>query len=126
MIIYSEIKTVRADLEGEREEFDVGHHLDFEEHGSWELSRWKMAIGLWVIRILYLRREGFGGRWHAVVLKTTRVDEFTQGDCVGAKRRGSRIEPCVVIPLKEPLELMKGSEKEWPEGDQENRESRKV
>ena len=65
------------------------------------MSRWKIATVLWVIRILYLRREGFGSPLHAVVLKTTRVDELTQGECVGAKRRGSRMEnPVLLFHLK--------------------------
>lgn len=35
------------------------------------------------VKVLYLSR--FGGSWHAVVLKTTRTDEFTQGEYVGLK-----------------------------------------
>ena len=59
-----------------------------------------MSTGLLSLRVLYLRREGFGGSWHAVVLKATRVDEFTQGEYVGSKRRGSRIEPVLILHLK--------------------------
>ena len=38
---------------------------------------------------------GVGDCRPAVVLKATGVDEFTKGDYVGAKRRGSGVEPCL-------------------------------
>lgn len=69
--------------------------LTLKSMGSWALSRWKMCTALLGRRVLDLRKGGFGACWPTVVLKATRVDEFTKGEYVGAKRRGSSIEPYI-------------------------------